>query len=108
LLNAAAEAILAHLSHCADHTTGSDRQPKAEPETAIMPTAMEDYLFDLRAGDCLLFVDCLTHGSTKRQIPGVRRAVIFRYAPRWTTPPASQPWMTQLTDNQKALLATQL
>ena len=48
MLNAAAEAILAHLSHCADHTTGSDRQPKAEPETAIMPTEMEDYLFDLR------------------------------------------------------------
>ena len=62
----------------------------------------------MRAGDCLLFVDCLTHGSTKRQISGARRAVIFRYAPRWTAPPAPQPWMAQLTDDQKALLATQL
>ena len=27
---------------------GPDGQPKAEPETAIMPTEIEDYLFDLR------------------------------------------------------------
>ena len=48
MLNAAAEAILPHLTDCAGHTIGSDRQPKAEPETAIMPTEMEDYLFDRR------------------------------------------------------------
>ncbi len=62
----------------------------------------------MRAGDCLLFVDCLTHGSTKRQIPDARRAVIFRYAPRWTAPATAQPWMAQLTDGQKTLLSTQL
>lgn len=62
----------------------------------------------LMAGDCLLFVDCITHGSSKRQIPGVRRAVLFRYAPKWTAPPPPQPWMEQLTEAQKALLPTQL
>ena len=48
LLNAAAEAILPHLTDCASRTTESDRWPKAEPETAVMPTEMEDYLFDQR------------------------------------------------------------
>ena len=62
----------------------------------------------LMAGDCLLFVDCLTHGSTKRTIPGARRAVLFRYAPRWTPPLPPKPWMDQLTDAQKALLVTPL
>ena len=62
----------------------------------------------LMAGDCLLFVDCITHGSTKRTIPGARRAVLFRYAPKWLAPPPPEAWMEQLTDAQKALLATQL
>ena len=48
MLNAAAEAILPHLTDCAGRTTESDRWPKAEPETAVMPTEMEDYLFDQR------------------------------------------------------------
>ena len=62
----------------------------------------------LMVGDCLLFVNCLTHGSTKRTIPGARRAVLFRYAPKWILPPPPKPWMERLTDAQKALLATQL
>jgi len=62
----------------------------------------------LMAGDCLLFVDCLTHGSTKRVVPGARRAVLFRYAPKWTAPPEPQPWMERLTEAEKALLATRL
>ena len=37
----------------------------------------------LKAGDALLFVDCICHGSTKRINPGVRRTVVYRYGPSW-------------------------
>jgi hypothetical protein len=37
----------------------------------------------LKAGDALLFVDCIAHGATPRINAGERRAVIFRYGPRW-------------------------
>ncbi len=35
------------------------------------------------AGDALLFVDCLSHGSAKRVNPGARRIIVFRYGPSW-------------------------
>ena len=38
---------------------------------------------EMRAGDALLFVDCIAHGSAKRRIPGDRRIVIYRYGPHW-------------------------
>ena len=37
----------------------------------------------LNAGDALLFVDCIAHGSAKRRNDGDRRIVIYRYGPRW-------------------------
>lgn len=37
----------------------------------------------MKAGDVLLFVDCLAHGATSRLNPGERRVVIYRYGPRW-------------------------
>ena len=37
----------------------------------------------LKAGDGLLFVDSLCHGSTKRVNKGERRIVIYRYGPSW-------------------------
>ncbi|MDA0708629.1 MAG: phytanoyl-CoA dioxygenase family protein [bacterium] len=37
----------------------------------------------LEAGDAVLFVDCLSHGSAQRINPGERRIVIYRYGPHW-------------------------
>jgi hypothetical protein len=36
-----------------------------------------------KAGDALLFVDCVAHGSAQRTNPGFRRHVIYRYGPHW-------------------------
>ncbi|XOV90083.1 MAG: phytanoyl-CoA dioxygenase family protein [Pseudomonadota bacterium] len=35
------------------------------------------------AGDALVFVDSITHGSARRTNPGTRRVIIFRYGPSW-------------------------
>ena len=35
------------------------------------------------AGDALLFVDALCHGSAERRNPGNRRIIVFRYGPSW-------------------------
>ena len=37
----------------------------------------------LEAGDTLLFTDAITHGSAERTNAGYRRAVIYRYSPRY-------------------------
>ena len=37
----------------------------------------------LEAGDALLFVDSLCHGSAKRTNRGERRIVVYRYGPSW-------------------------
>jgi hypothetical protein len=37
----------------------------------------------LEAGDALLFVDSLCHGSAKRTNKGERRIVVYRYGPSW-------------------------
>ena len=37
----------------------------------------------LEAGDALLFVDAISHGSAKRVNPGERRIVVYRYGPSW-------------------------
>jgi len=37
----------------------------------------------LEAGDAVLFVDCMSHGSALRTNPGERRIVIYRYGPHW-------------------------
>lgn len=37
----------------------------------------------LNAGDALLFVDAISHGSAKRMNPGQRRIVVYRYGPSW-------------------------
>ena len=61
---------------------------------------------ELSAGDCLLFVDCLTHGSTKRRQGGARKAVLFRYAPKWMPKLEKMDWMDSLTEAQRQLIAT--
>jgi len=45
-----------------------------------MTGAKEVYL---KAGDGLLFVDSLCHGSAKRINKGERRIVVYRYGPSW-------------------------
>lgn len=37
----------------------------------------------LNAGDAILFVDAIAHGSAKRVNPGERRIVVYRYGPSW-------------------------
>jgi hypothetical protein len=40
---------------------------------------------EMKAGDALLFVDALSHGSAKRVNSGLRRIVVYRYGPSWGT-----------------------
>ena len=35
------------------------------------------------AGDAILFVDAVSHGSAERVNPGERRIIVFRYGPSW-------------------------
>lgn len=37
----------------------------------------------LEAGDALLFVDAISHGSAERKNPGQRRITVYRYGPSW-------------------------
>lgn len=37
----------------------------------------------MEAGDVLLFVDALSHGSARRTTPGNRRIAVYRYGPSW-------------------------
>lgn len=37
----------------------------------------------LEAGDALLFVDAIAHGSARRTNPGQRRIAVYRYGPSW-------------------------
>ncbi len=37
----------------------------------------------LNAGDALLFVDCISHGSARRVNEGQRRIMVYRYGPSW-------------------------
>ena len=37
----------------------------------------------MRAGDAILFVDSLAHGSARRTRDGERRILVYRYSPRW-------------------------
>src|SRR5262249_23357314 len=37
----------------------------------------------MKAGDALLFVDAIMHGSSERTNPGERRIVVYRYGPGW-------------------------
>ena len=38
----------------------------------------------IQAGDAVLFVDALAHGSAERKNPGERRIIVYRYGPRWS------------------------
>ncbi len=38
---------------------------------------------NLEAGDVVLFVDAISHGSARRTNPGNRRTLVYRYGPSW-------------------------
>lgn len=38
---------------------------------------------NIKAGDALLFVDAISHGSAARTNPGERRTLVYRYGPSW-------------------------
>jgi hypothetical protein len=40
----------------------------------------------LKAGEAILFVDAISHGSAERVNPGERRISVFRYGPSWGAP----------------------
>jgi hypothetical protein len=61
--------------HFEQHRIGS-----ASPSVDGVEGAVE---VQMKAGDVLLFVDALSHGSAKRVNPGTRRIIVFRYGPSW-------------------------
>lgn len=62
----------------------------------------------LRAGDALLFVDALAHGSAARVNPGERRILVYRYGPHWGNTrygyEYSQVLLERLTPQRRAIL----
>lgn len=66
----------------------------------------------LEAGDALLFVDAISHGSAKRVNPGERRIVVYRYGPSWGNfrhpYRASMEMLERLTPRQREVVCPQL
>ena len=56
---------------------------------------------ELKAGDALLFVDCMAHGSARRVNPGLRRVLIYRWGPNWNVYQPSADFLTGLSDEQR-------
>ncbi len=65
----------------------------------------------LEAGDALLFVDAISHGSAKRVNPGERRIAVYRYGPSWGTfrfpYRASNELLARLTPRQQKVVYPQ-
>lgn len=65
----------------------------------------------LEAGDALLFVDAISHGSAKRVNPGERRIVVYRYGPSWGNfrhpYVASEELQARLTPRQRKVVCPQ-
>jgi len=62
----------------------------------------------MSAGDALLFVDCLAHGSARRSNPGQRRSILYRYGPNWGHNRGgyepSKALLARLTPEQKKII----
>ena len=65
----------------------------------------------MEAGDALMFVDAINHGSAKRVNPGERRIVVFRYGPSWGNfrhpYTASEELLARLTPRQRKVVCPQ-
>ncbi len=66
----------------------------------------------LEAGDAIVFVDAICHGSAKRVNPGERRIVVYRYGPSWGNfrhpYHASNELLDRLTPRQRSIVCPQL
>lgn len=65
----------------------------------------------LNAGDALLFVDCISHGSARRVNEGNRRIIVYRYGPSWGNfrhgYQVSQELLERLTPEQRQIVHPQ-
>ena len=65
----------------------------------------------MQAGDALLFVDAICHGSAARVNPGERRIVVYRYGPSWSNfrhPYSVSPEMlARITPQQRKIVCPQ-
>ena len=60
------------------HSPGMERGDSARIDSLLGAEEVH-----LKAGDALLFVDAICHGSSSRTNPGERRVVIYRYGVSW-------------------------
>lgn len=64
----------------------------------------------LDAGDALLFVDSVMHGSATRMNPGERRIAVFRYGPSWGVSrrgyEPSDALLERLSEEEQAIVKT--
>jgi len=62
----------------------------------------------LQAGDAILFVDSISHGSARRVNSGERRIAIYRYGPQWSSTrygyQPSQELLERLTPERKRIV----
>ena len=62
----------------------------------------------LNAGDAILFVDCISHGSAQRVNAGYRRTIVYRYGPSWGTfrhpYAASEELLARLTPERRQIV----
>jgi hypothetical protein len=67
-------------SHKANFEHPLARQARNSVDEVQIDDAVE---LQMKAGDALMFVDAVSHGSAKRINEGTRRIVVFRYGPSW-------------------------
>jgi hypothetical protein len=84
------------------------RMGSAEPSVDNVFGAIEVHM---KAGDALLFVDAISHGSAKRVNPGSRRIIVYRYGPSWGNfrhgYKASQELLDRLTPERRQIVHPQ-
>ena len=70
-------------SHKANFAHPDFEKHKMRGEEASVDQVEGAVELHMQAGDALLFVDCISHGSAKRVNPGNRRIIVYRYGPSW-------------------------
>jgi hypothetical protein len=69
-----------HKSNLPHPTFRKDYREKMKDPPELEVGAVPVYL---KAGDAILFVDCVSHGGASRTNPGIRRTLVYRYGPYW-------------------------
>lgn len=70
-------------SHKANFSHPDFNKYKMRGEDAAVDGVEGAIELQMEAGDALLFVDCLSHGSARRVNAGERRIIVYRYGPSW-------------------------